>query len=64
MSKHPQNTMKIHLVIFLINYLFLERGKRKEKEERNIDVWLPLSCPLLGNRAPIPGMCPDWESNW
>ena len=64
MSKHPQNTMKIHLVIFLINYLFLERGKRKEKEERNIDVWLPLSCPLLGNRAPNPGMCPDWESNW
>ena len=30
-------------------YLFLERGEEKEKErERNINVWLPLVCPLLG----------------
>ena len=29
-------------------YLFLERGERKEKEERNINVWLPLVHPLLG----------------
>ena len=30
-------------------YLFLERGKGREKErERNIYVWLPLACPLLG----------------
>ena len=29
--------------------LFLERGARREKErERNINVWLPLMCPLLG----------------
>ena len=29
-------------------YLF-QRGKGREKErERNIDVWLPLTCPLLG----------------
>ena len=28
-------------------YLFLERGEGKEKErERNINVWLPLVCPL------------------
>ena len=27
-------------------YLFLERGEGREKErERNINVWLPLSCP-------------------
>ena len=25
----------------------LERGEGKEKEERNINVWLPLQCPLL-----------------
>ena len=32
-------------------YLFLERGEGKEKErERNINVWLPLECPLLGTR--------------
>ena len=30
-------------------YLFLERWERKEKErERNINVWLPLTHPLLG----------------
>ena len=30
-------------------YLFLERVERKEKErERNISVWLPLTCPLVG----------------
>ena len=30
-------------------YLFLERGEEKEKErERNINVWLPDTCPLLG----------------
>ena len=30
-------------------YLFLERGGGKEKErERNINVWVPLACPLLG----------------
>ena len=28
-------------------YLFLEREGR-EKKERNITVWLPLACPLLG----------------
>ena len=30
-------------------YLFLERGAgREEERERNIDVWLPLTRPLLG----------------
>ena len=29
--------------------LFLDSGEEKEKErERNIKVWLPLACPLLG----------------
>ena len=29
---------------------FWERGEEKEKErERNIHVWLPLTCPLLGS---------------
>ena len=45
-------------------YLFLERWKGKDKEkDRNINVWLPLACPLLGNLACHPGVCPDWESN-
>ena len=30
-------------------YLFLERGEGREKErEKNINVWLPLTHPLLG----------------
>ena len=45
-------------------FLFLERAEGKEKErERNINVWLPLSCSLLGTWARNPGKCPDWESN-
>ena len=43
-------------------FLFLERGDGKEKE-RNINVCLPLACPLLGDLARNPGTCPDWESN-
>ena len=32
-----------------IIYLFLERREgREKKRERNISVWLPLMCPLLG----------------
>ena len=31
--------------------------------ERNINIWLPLVCPTLGNLARNPGMCPDWKSN-
>ena len=35
--------------IFKIFYLFLERGEgREKKRERNINVWLPLTRPLLG----------------
>ena len=30
-------------------YLFLEREEGREKEkERNINMWLPLTCPTLG----------------
>ena len=51
-------------LFFLRFYLFiLEREEGKEKErERNINVWLPSTCPLTGDLACNPGMCPDWES--
>ena len=29
-------------------YLCLERGKEEKERERNINVWLPLTHPLLG----------------
>ena len=52
------------LSFFLRFYLFPERGERRETErERNINVWLPLTCPTPGNLACNPGMCPDWELN-
>ena len=44
-------------------YLFSQKG-REEERKRNINVWLPLTHPLLGTLASNPGMCPDWESNW
>ena len=49
-------------------YLFLERGKGREKErERNIDVWekhwLPLAHTPTRDRTRNPGTCPDWELN-
>ena len=38
-----------YLFIFKNFILFLERGEWREKgRERNINVWLPLMCPLLG----------------
>ena len=46
------------------NYLFLDREEGREKErERNINVWLSLTCPRTGDLAHNPGVCPDWESN-
>ena len=46
-------------------YLFLDRGEGREKEqERNINVWLPLTHSPYEDLDCNPGMCPDWESNW
>ena len=46
------------------DYLFLDRGEGREKErERNINVWLSLTCPFTRDPAHNPGMCLDWELN-
>ena len=38
-----------NLVLKDFIYLFIQRGQGRAKErERNINVWLPLMCPLLG----------------
>ena len=29
-------------------FMFRERDREGEREERNINVWLPLECPALG----------------
>ena len=45
-------------------YLFSERGEGRQKErERNINVWLHLTCPPTGDLACKPGMCPERDSN-
>ena len=40
-------------------YLFLEREERGEERERNINVWLPLTCPTAGDLARNPGVFSD-----
>ena len=43
------STFSFEFFFFKRFYLFLERGEGREKErERNIYVWLPPVCPLLG----------------
>ena len=45
-------------------YLFLDRGEGREKErERNITVWLPLTCPPLGTWPATQAGALDWELN-
>ena len=43
-------------------YLYLDRGEGRKKEERNINVWLPLTRPILGTR-PSTQACSLTE-NW
>ena len=53
-SYHPANwyrwsSLEKIIFYFLRFYLFIFREwGMKEEEERNINVWLPLACPLLG----------------
>ena len=42
--------------------MFRERGREKQRE-RNINVWLPLTCPLLGTWPATQARALDWESN-
>ena len=43
-------------------YLFLERGREGERE-RNINVWLPLTCPPPRTWPTTQACALDWESN-
>ena len=44
-------------------YLFLERGKEREREGEKQCV-VASHVPPNGDLAGNPGMCPDWELNW
>ena len=63
---HIHVSLSFSLILSFLkrSYLFLERGEgKKKKRERNINLWLPLEYPLLGDLTDNPGMHPDWELN-
>ena len=49
---------------FYLTNFFWERERKGEERERNINVWLPLACPLLGTWPAAQACALDWESNW
>ena len=55
-----------HWSQFYFKDLFIFRDRKGgRKRERNINVWLPFTCPLWG-AWPVTeacGICPDWELN-
>ena len=44
-------------------YLFLERGREREREGEKQQCVLASHAPPTGDLARNPGMCPDWESD-
>ena len=48
------------LFVCLFRFIFLERGRVKERE-RNINVWLSLARPLLGTWPATQACALDWE---
>ena len=43
-------------------YLFLDRGRKAEREEEKHQCVVASRTPPTGDLARNPGMCPDWES--
>ena len=62
---HPCFSIFLSHSLFFKKILFIfgERRGKKKKRERNINLWLPLEYPLLGDLTDNPGMHPDWELN-
>ena len=57
---------QIHSTMFFLKdfiYLFFRERGREGERQRNINVCLPLLCPLLGGTWPAPGTWSDWELN-
>ena len=44
--------------------IFREREREGEREGEKHQCVIASCAPLTGDPAPIPGICPDWESNW
>ena len=56
----PTFVENLDIPLFFLKILFIDRG---EERERNINVWLPLVCPLLGIWSTTQALCPDWDLN-
>ena len=55
--------MMYYLVGLFVCLFVFWRGQGRGKRERNINVWLPLMCPLLGTWPTTQSCALDWESN-
>ena len=58
----------MYFILFLKYFIYscLERGEGREKDrERNINVWLPLACPLLGTwpATQVCALTGNWTSD-
>ena len=55
----------ISCIFYFLNfiYLFLERGREKEREGQKHQCVVAFHTPPPGDLSCKPGMCPDWESN-
>ena len=59
---HTKKSYFLFKNVFKDCILFLERGEEREKEkERNINVWLPLTCPPLGTWPAAQAGAPTWN---
>ena len=52
------------IVFFKRFYLFLERGRERERKGEKHQRVVASQAPPTGNLVHNPGMCPDWELNW
>ena len=64
LRKYRVEIFIIQLIFFNKDFIYFQRGEGREKErERNINVWLPLTCPLLGTWPATQACDPGWEMN-
>ena len=44
-------------------FIFREKGRKSDREGGKHQRAVASHAPPIGDLAPNPGMCPDWESN-
>ena len=46
--KEEPTTTAVFFFFFKILFIYFRQSRREKEKERNINVWFPLECPLLG----------------